>query len=98
MKDTCFLYSIAILAVFGIAVVFVGYATDTLPMHSPKPQASAATIAPEVTTTLIVKEKSCGCCSEWLARIREMIKKARKHKQAKLQTTGHSTNTNASGD
>lgn len=98
MKDTHFLYGIAILAVFGITVVFVGYATDTLRMHSPKPQAPAATIVPTVTTTPIGKKKSCGCCSERLARIREIIKQARKHKQAKLQTTGHSTNTNASGD
>ena len=34
MKDTHFLYGIARLAVVGILACFMGYATNTLPMHT----------------------------------------------------------------
>ena len=57
MKDTHFLYIIAGLAVVGITTVFIAYATDTLPMHTPKVISSSP---PKLTT----QKKQCGCCSE----------------------------------
>lgn len=57
MKDTHFLYIIAVLAVVGITMVFIAYATDTLPMHTPKVIFSSP---PKLTT----QKKNCGCCPE----------------------------------
>ena len=57
MKDTHFLYGVAILAVVGIIAVFVAYATDTLPTYTPK-------TVPMSTTQLTREKKGCGCCSE----------------------------------
>lgn len=67
MKDTHFLYIIAVLAVVGITTVFIAYATDTLPMHTPKVISSSP---PKLTT----EKKKCGCCSE---KIDAFIKKAK---------------------
>lgn len=57
MKDTHFLYIIAVLAVVGITTVFIAYATDTLLMHTPKVISSSP---PKLTT----QKKNCGCCAE----------------------------------
>lgn len=50
MKDTYFLYSVAILAVVGILICFIGYAKHTYKA------------IPIVTTT--AKKKDCVCCEE----------------------------------
>ena len=57
MKDTHFLYTLAALAGVGISLVFIGYATETLPMHTPKQHTSGA--APVTTKTLAGKKKNC---------------------------------------
>ena len=56
MKGTHFLYSIATLAVGSLLAIFASYATDTLPMHTPRtpPRVIAATPV----------AKDCGCCSK----------------------------------
>lgn len=66
MKDTHFLYSIAILAVVGVLVCFIGYATNTLPMHTPK-QTSAI-------TTSLAKKKNCKCCVKRVERVKKANK------------------------
>lgn len=73
MKDTHFLYAVAILAVVGIGAVFVGYATDTLPQHTSQPS--------DVKRTTVEK-KDCRCCSEKLDNaIKEMEQHIRKNKK-----------------
>ncbi|MCG9129085.1 hypothetical protein JT359_15965 [Candidatus Poribacteria bacterium] len=66
MKDNFFVYSVGILAIIGVLVCFIRYATNTLPMHTPK-QTSAITASP-------AKKKNCKCC----AKREERVKKANK--------------------
>lgn len=68
MKDTHFLYIIAVLAVVGITTVFIAYATDTLPKHTPKTISSSP---PKLTTDT----KKCGCCSEKRDALTQIFKK-----------------------
>lgn len=68
MKDTHFLYGVAILAVIGIITVFIVYATDTLPKPVPTPVTAKA---PKVTK----QKKECSCCSEKLNEVLKKIKK-----------------------
>ena len=79
MKDTYFLYGVAILAILGISAVFIGYATDTLPMITPRQSAS---VPPPVQT---VSKKSCGCCADKtrqiLKELRQIRDKTREHQQ-----------------
>ncbi len=67
MKDTHFLYLIAALAVIGITTVFIAYATDTLPKHTPRVIYSAP---PKLTT----EAKKCGCCSEKIDALTQIFK------------------------
>ena len=82
MKDTHFLYGIAILAVVGILACFIGYATNTLPMHAPR---QLSTTTPAVTDTAAVKTKGCGCCAERIAKFRQRMEKLRKREKAAAQ-------------
>ena len=66
MKDNYFLYSVSILAIVGVLVCFIGYATNALPMHTSK-QTSAI-------TTPAGKKKNCKCCAERLERVRKANK------------------------
>ena len=79
MKDTYFLYGVAILAILGISAVFIGYATDTLPMSTPRHRASVA------TPVQTVAEKSCGCCADKTRQIvkslRQIREKSQEHQQ-----------------
>ena len=79
MKDTHFLYIVGILAVVSISVVFVGYATDTLPTNTPRQ--AAITPADNIT---IKAEGGCNCCKERLAKFREFME-MRKRKKAAAQ-------------
>ena len=73
MKDTRFLYGVAILAVISIlACLVIGYATDTFTMHRPK-QALGTTTTPKAT----VKKKNCECCDEKIRQLHQKIQKAR---------------------
>lgn len=78
MQAKHFLYAIALLAVVGVAAAFIGYATDTLPMHQPKSQAPMGPTTSAVST----KKKTCGCCAERRAKIQEYIERARARKKA----------------
>ena len=66
MKDNYFLYSVSILAIVGVLVCFIGFATNALPMHMSK-QTSAI-------TTPAGKKKNCKCCAERLERVRKANK------------------------
>ena len=56
MKDTHFLYSIATLAIGSILVIFVSYATDSLPIATSR-HSTAAIATPAA-------KKNCGCCAK----------------------------------
>jgi hypothetical protein len=64
MKNTYILYGIALLAIVGILVCFVGYAIDT-------PQQPASNMVPP---TQAVKKKSCACCDEKQKRMDQMMR------------------------
>ena len=92
MKETHLSSSIAILALTGIFVAFIGYAIDTpagskVNQHSTKAGApaktttSTASVAPAKTTTTRM-EKSCGCCAERKALARRRIQQARERRLA----------------
>jgi hypothetical protein len=79
MKDNFFVYSVGILAIVGILVCFIGYATNTLPMHTSK-QTHAITIP-------TAKKKNCKCCADRLERI------IKANKEEKLQMLCRSAGT-----
>ncbi|MDE0427339.1 MAG: hypothetical protein OXN25_20995 [Candidatus Poribacteria bacterium] len=56
MKDTNFLFSMTTLALGSIIVIFVSYATNTLPKHSPRK------ITHPIETARVIK--NCSCCAE----------------------------------
>ncbi|RKU30761.1 hypothetical protein C6497_03520 [Candidatus Poribacteria bacterium] len=66
MKDNFFVYSVGILAIVGILVCFIGYATNTLPMHTQQ-QTTAF-------TTPSAKKKNCKCCSKRVERVKKANK------------------------
>ena len=70
MKDTHFLYSIATLGLGSIIAIFVGYVTNTLPMHT---QGYAA---PPVVRTPAKKE--CSCCTQITSQEKQEFRKQRK--------------------
>ena len=78
MKDTHFLYSIATLAIGSIIAIFVSYATDTLPMHTPRNLTAAITTTPAT--------KNCACCTKMTPQesrtFKQRNEKIRKQRQA----------------
>lgn len=88
MKENCILYSITTVAIIGILVSFIGYATDT-PVDTKAKQSPAKTavsaksttstpsVTPSKTTPTSTKvDPSCGCCAERKALARERIRQA----------------------
>lgn len=71
MKDTHFLYSIATLALGSIIAIFASYATDTLPMHTPR--------TPSVVIATTPVAKNCSCCKKITA---QELKAFRQHNEA----------------
>ena len=55
MKDAYFIYSVSILAIVGVLVCFIGYATNTLPMHTPKQKSAITTSAGKKKTANAVQ-------------------------------------------
>ncbi len=66
MKDNFFVYGVGILAIVGVLVCFIGYATNTASMYTPK-QTTAI-------TTTAGKKKNCKCCSKRLERVKKANK------------------------
>ena len=60
MKDIHFLYIIAVLAIIGISATFIGYATDRLPVYTPRQIGTTTSVNTDSTNA----EKGCGCCNE----------------------------------
>ena len=88
MKDIHFLYIIAGLAIIGISVTFIGYATGTLPTYTPQQIGTTVSTKDGATET----KKGCGCCKEDLAEFRKFMekrkrKKAAAHQQVSAQNT-----------
>lgn len=82
--DAIFPLMIGVLCLLAILACFIGYATNTLPMHTPKQQAPVAMTTP-------VKKKPCHCCEERMARLRKAIqqgwKKAREKQQKAVDSS-----------
>ncbi len=86
MKDNFFVYSVGILAIVGILVCFIGYATNTLPMHTSKQT--------HAITTTAGKKKNCKCCAKRLERVRKANKDLLERNpilKKVLTTTEHAT-------
>lgn len=81
MKDIHFLYIIAGLAVIGISVTFIGYATDRLPVHTPRQIHTTASVNADSTNA----KKGCGCCKKDLAKFKEFMEKRKRRKAAAQQ-------------
>ena len=81
MKDTHFLYIIAVLAVIGVSVTFIGYATGNLPVYTPRQIQTMPSVNADSTD---VKE-GCGCCQEDLAKFREFMEKRKRRKATEDQ-------------
>lgn len=81
MKDIHFLYIIAGLAIIGISVTFIGYATDRLPAYTPRQISTTASVNADSTNA----EKGCGCCKEDLAKFKEFMEKRKRRKAAAQQ-------------
>lgn len=80
-------YGIAALAIIGIVVGAIGYATDMRKRPSSKQHIpvvkSTTTVPPPVA-----KKKSCGCCTDRITRLREQIHKVLKRRPAAQGTQG----------
>lgn len=88
MKDTHFLYIIAVLAIVGLSATFIGYATGTLPTYTPRQIETTISAGDNATEV----KKGCSCCKEDLAKFREFMEKRKRrkaaaHQQANAQDT-----------
>ena len=103
MKENRILYSITTLAMIGILVSFIGYATDT-PVEtkakhplaktfaSAKSTPSTPSVTPSKTTTpSTTAESSCGCCAERKALARKKNEAARARRLARQSVTTDNT-------
>ena len=81
MKDIHFLYIIAVLAIIGISATFIGYATDGLPVYTPRQIGTTTSVNADSTNA----EKGCGCCKEDLAKFKEFMEKRKRRKEAEDQ-------------
>lgn len=82
MKKTHLLFGIAVLVAAALIAGFINYTSDTSNTDNATEKTRVKTDAPaETTDTPIVKKKSCSCCVERMARLREQIRKTRERKQ-----------------
>ena len=81
MKDIHFLYIIAVLAIIGISATFIGYATDRLPVYTPRQIGTTTSVNADSTNA----EKGCSCCKEDLAKFKEFMEKRKRRKEAEDQ-------------
>ena len=81
MKDIHFLYIIAVLAIIGISATFIGYATDGLPVYTPRQIGTTTSVNADSTNA----EKGCSCCKEDLAKFKEFMEKRKRRKEAEDQ-------------
>ena len=89
MKDTHVLCAAVILAILAITVVFVGYATDTLPWHTHRQitrESIQATPGAAQAATTTAKKKGCSCCKENMKKLGEHLEKRRQQKNAAKTT------------
>lgn len=87
MKKTHLLFGIVVLVAAALLAGFINYATDTPDTDKTTQKTQVKTNEPaETTDTPIVKKKSCACCADRMARLREQIRKARqrKHHESKI--------------
>lgn len=91
MEKRLFFYSIAMLAVIALIVDVISSATERHPTQTGfsttlvEQSATSVTSKEGQTPSPAVKKKSCGCCAERMARLREQIRKARERRQATQQ-------------
>lgn len=76
MKNKFLLYSFALLAVTAFLMGVISYATESRFIQQVKTPTSTEQAAGSA------KKKTCGCCAERSARIREQIRKAHERRIA----------------
>ena len=86
MKKRLLFYSLVSLAVIVLIAGVISWATETPPLQKAGPEASVTSKATDSTATEnkaanTVKNKTCGCCADRLARYREQLRKARERRQ-----------------
>jgi len=85
MKDMHFLYVVAILAILGIAAAVIGYATDTLPTHTPQQVTTASTqVSPGTAQAArkTARKKNCSCCAERMEALKKHLRNLREREKA----------------
>lgn len=82
MKKRLIFYSTAVFVIMVLGAVIMTSATDTSPTKAPEP-ITQNEVDPETKT--LNQEKSCLCCSDRIARLKEKVRKARERKQATEQ-------------
>ncbi len=85
MKKIYLFYCIVTLAIIALGLGVISYATQTRDTQTPQQQARVETPTPASTTQPTVKKKSCDCCAERIARLKEQIRKARERRMAAQQ-------------
>lgn len=83
-SDAAFPLVMGILCVLAIIACFIGYATDTLPTHVPRQQATTAITTPK-------RKKPCHCCAERMARLRKAIQQGWNEARDKQQSAAQSS-------
>lgn len=82
MKKRTLLFSIAGIAIVVLLVGFISYTTGTTTPQKDAEKTQTKTVTPtDVKDTPNVKEKSCSCCTERKARVKELIRRARESRQ-----------------
>lgn len=82
MKKKKLLFHIAVFGVVALFTGFISYTTGTTIIQQDAQKTQAETDTPtDAKDTPVVKEKSCGCCEERKARVRELIRRARESRQ-----------------
>ena len=71
----------------AFAYLLVAVERDTVATRQPTPIYAT----PVQTSTVTEKKRSCGCCTERTAKLREKMEQARKHRQAKKQIANSET-------
>ena len=69
-------YGLTCLAIIGLIIGVISYAAEFQPTQTPEHQTHIE------TSTDTLKKKSCRCCAERTAHLREKIRQAREHMRA----------------
>lgn len=82
MKNRTLLFSIIGIVIAALLGGFISYtAGTTIPQQDAEKTQAGVGTPTDAKDTPAVKEKSCDCCAERKARVKELIRKARESRQ-----------------